>query len=80
MNKLIQEVDKNGSGMIEFGEYVELAKIYIEPEEDYKQVYGELRQVFMIFDKLSENSFVTVLSKDLTNDMFSYRQRLPGVG
>lgn len=53
MNKLIQEVDKNGSGMIEFGEYVELAKIYIEPEEDYKQVYGELRQVFMIFDKLS---------------------------
>lgn len=54
MEKLIKEVDKNGSGMIEFSEYVELAKIYIEPEEDYKQVYGELRQVFMIFDKSSE--------------------------
>lgn len=54
MEKLIKEVDKNGSGLIDFDEYVDLAKIYIEPEEDYKQVYGELRQVFMIFDKSSE--------------------------
>uniref|UniRef100_A0A336MWX1 CSON002481 protein n=1 Tax=Culicoides sonorensis TaxID=179676 RepID=A0A336MWX1_CULSO len=51
MEKLIKEVDANGSGLIEFGEYVELAKKYIEPEEDYKQIYGELRQVFMVFDK-----------------------------
>lgn len=57
MEKLIKEVDKNGSGLIDFDEYVDLAKIYIEPEEDYKQVYGELRQVFMIFDKSSEYFF-----------------------
>ncbi|XP_063700635.1 troponin C-like [Culicoides brevitarsis] len=54
LEALCKEVDKNGSGMIEFNEYVELAKIYIEPEEDYKQVYSELRQVFMIFDKANK--------------------------
>lgn len=58
MEALIKDVDKNGSGMIEFSEYVDLAKRYIEPEEDYRQVYGELRQVFMIFDKASEYQLI----------------------
>lgn len=51
MAKLIQEVDANGSGTIEFLEYIELAQRYIEPEDDYNKLYSELRQVFMIFDK-----------------------------
>lgn len=51
MEKLIKEVDANGSGTIEFSEYIELAQRYIEPEDDYNKLYSELRQVFMIFDK-----------------------------
>ncbi|XP_063700634.1 troponin C, isoallergen Bla g 6.0101-like [Culicoides brevitarsis] len=51
LEKLIKEVDANGSGTIEFGEYIELAQRFIEPEDDYNKVYAELRQVFMIFDK-----------------------------
>lgn len=54
MKELIGEIDKNGSGKIEFLEYIELAKRYIEPEDNYKQLYTELRQVFMIFDKGSK--------------------------
>lgn len=51
MEALIKEVDANGSGTIEFAEYIELAQRYIEPEDDYNKLYSELRQVFMIFDK-----------------------------
>uniref|UniRef100_A0A336L1H3 CSON002481 protein n=1 Tax=Culicoides sonorensis TaxID=179676 RepID=A0A336L1H3_CULSO len=51
MEKLIKDVDANGSGNIDFDEYIELAKRYIEPEDDYNKLYSELRQVFMIFDK-----------------------------
>lgn len=54
LDKLIKEIDDNGSGKIEFSEYIELAKRYIEPEDDYNKLYNELRQVFMIFDKGSE--------------------------
>lgn len=54
MDALIKEIDNNGSGKIEFQEYIELAKRYIEPEDDYNKLYTELRQVFMIFDKGSK--------------------------
>lgn len=51
LDALIKETDKDGSGKIEFSEYIELAKKYIEPEDDFNKLYAELRQVFMIFDK-----------------------------
>lgn len=54
MEALIKEIDVDGSKKIEFKEYIELAKRYIEPEDDYNKLYNELRQVFMIFDKTSE--------------------------
>lgn len=54
MEKLIKEVDANGSGTIDFQEYIALAQRYIEPEDDYNKLYSELRQVFMIFDKERE--------------------------
>lgn len=54
MNALIKEIDDNGSGRIEFKEYINLAKRYIEPEDDYNKLHAELREVFMIFDKESE--------------------------
>lgn len=55
MQALIKEIDDNGSGKIEFKEYVELAKRYIEPEDDYNKLRTELREVFMIFDKESKH-------------------------
>lgn len=54
MASLKKEVDKDGSGKIEFKEYVELAKRYIVPEDDYKKLFEELREVFIIFDKTSK--------------------------
>lgn len=51
MNALIKEVDDNGSGEIEFDEYIQLAYRFIEPEDDAKKLTDELKQAFMIFDK-----------------------------
>lgn len=54
MSALIKEIDDNGSGKIEFKEFIQLTKRYIEPEDDYNKLHAELREVFMIFDKESE--------------------------
>lgn len=56
LNALIQEIDSDGSGMIEFEEYIELAKRYIEPETDFYRMSAELKEVFMIFDKQSKSN------------------------
>lgn len=61
MQALIKEIDDNGSGKIELNEYIELAKRYIEPEDDVNKVRDELREVFMIFDKTSKY-FKTIFS------------------
>lgn len=51
---IIHEIDADGSGLIDFDEFIELAKRYIEPEPDYTRLSAELKEVFMIFDKQSE--------------------------
>lgn len=66
MEALIKEVDANGSGTIEFGEYIELAQRYIEPEDDFNKLYTELRQVFMIFDKERKCFWDTFLMTSLS--------------
>lgn len=51
---IISEIDADGSGLIDFEEFLELARRYIEPEPDYTRLSAELKEVFMIFDKQSE--------------------------
>ncbi|XP_063697891.1 troponin C-like [Culicoides brevitarsis] len=51
LDDIIDEFDEDESGELDFNEFIELAKRFIEPEEDYDNLRKELREAFMLYDK-----------------------------
>ena len=46
----MQEIDEDGSGSLEFPEFIQLAAKFLI-EEDEEQMRWELREAFRIYDK-----------------------------
>lgn len=51
LDDVIDEFDEDESGELDFEEFIELAKRYIEPEVDFDMLRKELREAFMLYDK-----------------------------
>lgn len=51
LDDIIDEFDEDESGELDFHEFIELAKRFIEPEVDYDNLRKELREAFMLYDK-----------------------------
>ncbi|XP_063701001.1 troponin C, isoallergen Bla g 6.0201-like [Culicoides brevitarsis] len=76
LDVIIAEIDADGSGLIDFEEFLELARRYIEPEPDYTRLSAELKEVFMIFDKQNKGyleidefkSIIKEIEPDLPED------------
>ena len=50
MQEIVQEIDEDGSGSLEFPEFIQLAAKFLI-EEDEEQMRWELREAFRIYDK-----------------------------
>ena len=51
--EIVDEIDEDGSGELEFPEFIQLASKFLV-EEDEEQMKWELREAFRIYDKQGE--------------------------
>ena len=53
--EIVDEIDEDGSGELEFPEFIQLAAKFLI-EEDEEQMKWELREAFRIYDKQGKNT------------------------
>jgi len=58
LQEIVDEIDEDGSGELEFPEFIQLASKFLV-EEDEEQMKWELREAFRIYDKQG-NGYITV--------------------
>ena len=49
--EIIEDIDEDGSGLLEFGEFCQLAAKFLV-EEDEEALKKELKEAFRIYDKV----------------------------
>ena len=50
MQEIIEEIDEDGSGELEFAEFIQLAAKFLI-EEDEEEMKWELKEAFRLYDK-----------------------------
>ena len=69
--ELIEEIDEDGSGAIEFGEFAQLCAKFLVEDPDPETMRAELKQAFRLFDKEGTVSLILRLPK-LVNVILRY--------
>ncbi|XP_023334699.1 troponin C [Eurytemora carolleeae] len=58
LKEIIEEIDEDGSGVLEFGEFCQLAARFLV-EEDEEALRKELKEAFRIYDK-EKNGYISI--------------------
>ena len=70
LKEIIDEVDEDGSGELEFPEFVQLAaKFLTEEEEDNEAMVRELREAFRLYDKEGNGYITTDVLKEIFKEL-----------
>ena len=64
--ELIDEIDEDGSGAIEFGEFAQLCANFLVEDPDPETMRAELKQAFRLFDKAGTVTIFPSLSALIT--------------
>jgi len=68
LNEVIEEVDVDGSGELEFNEFVLLATKFMN-EEDEEEMKNELKEAFRLYDKNGEGFIPTNVLRELLKEL-----------
>lgn len=68
LKEIIAEVDEDGSGEIEFEEFVTLAARFLV-EEDAEAVQKELREAFRLYDKEGNGYITTGVLREILREL-----------
>ncbi|KAF0309157.1 Troponin C, isoform 2 [Amphibalanus amphitrite] len=68
LKELIEEVDADGSGMLEFEEFVTLAAKFII-DDDAEAMAKELKEAFRLYDKAGKGYIPTSSLKDILKEL-----------
>ena len=68
--EIICEIDEDGSGELEFPEFIQLAAKFLI-EEDEEQMRWELREAFRLYDKHGNGYITTNVLKEILKEIDS---------
>jgi|ERR1712066_89001 len=73
LNAVIEEIDEDGSGQIEFDEFLQLAKKFMteDEEEDSGELEKELKEAFRLYDKEGNGYITTAVLKTILGEIDS---------
>ncbi|XP_053625969.1 troponin C, isoallergen Bla g 6.0101-like [Plodia interpunctella] len=70
LKEIIDEIDQDGSGELEFPEFCQLAsKFLTEEEEDDEAMVQELREAFRLYDKEGNGYITTDVLKEIFREL-----------
>merc|ERR1712043_115447 len=70
LKEIIEEIDEDGSGLLEFGEFCQLAAKFLV-EEDEEALKKELKEAFRIYDKEGNGYISTDVLKEILQELDS---------
>merc|ERR1711993_203945 len=70
LKDIIEEIDEDGSGLLEFGEFCQLASKFLV-EEDEEALKKELKEAFRIYDKEGNGYISTDTLKEILKELDS---------
>ena len=59
LNEILLEIDEDGSGEIEFGEFCQLCAKFLVEEPDEETMRAELKEAFRVYDKEGQGYITT---------------------
>merc|ERR1712083_314195 len=68
LKEIIEEIDEDGSGLLEFGEFCQLAARFLV-EEDEEALKKELKEAFRIYDKEGNGYISTDTLKEILKEL-----------
>jgi len=68
LKAIIQEVDADGSGELEFSEFVTLAAQFLI-EEDAEEMQNELKEAFRLYDKEGNGYITTATLREILHEL-----------
>ncbi|KAK7871880.1 hypothetical protein R5R35_006460 [Gryllus longicercus] len=69
LQEILDEVDADGSGELEFEEFVMLAARFLVDEEDAEAMQQELREAFRLYDKEGNGYITTVVLREILKEL-----------
>jgi len=70
LREIIEEIDEDGSGLLEFGEFCQLSAKFLV-EEDEEALKKELKEAFRIYDKEGNGYISTDTLKEILKELDS---------
>ncbi|XP_054274191.1 troponin C, isoallergen Bla g 6.0201-like [Macrosteles quadrilineatus] len=69
LKEVVDEVDADGSGWLEFEEFCQLASKFVMEDEDGGNIEEELREAFRMYDKEGEGYITTDVLKEIFREL-----------
>ena len=69
LNEILEEIDEDGSGEIEFGEFCQLCAKFLVEEPDEETMKAELKEAFRCFDKECSGFITTDQLREIIGEL-----------
>merc|ERR1712184_55863 len=69
LQEILAEIDEDGSGEIEFGEFCQLCAKFLVEEPDEETMKAELKEAFRVYDKEGQGFITTLQLREIISEL-----------